>query len=437
MPYAILAQRAIEDKVEDADPDPTNELQDLMLIGTDLQITGNPTATVIDLSSLTGDDDPDPENEIQTLDKVGNTVTLSHEGGSFIDETEDDDSDPTNEIQDLELIGTNLQITGNSSPTVIDLSHLTGDDDPDPTNEIQDLELSGNTLSIVNGGGSPDVTLPTSLWEQGPGYIHRDGGDVMIRNSAERDVIGFGSFTADAEKGIMVVFGDEEERVISAADPGTGTGYSLTYGPNGRENCIMGVLNGFPNHGFVSVTGPGGLPSSLEPQAGMFVDPNGNGMLQINGAGVTVPGEIFIDPFFGSIVQANIKTFVMPHPKDASKEIVYTSLEGPEAAAYERGTAKLENGEAWIPFSEHFEIVINPETMTVNLTPNSANTLGLAVVEKTAKGIRVKELMNGTGNFEFDWEAKAVRKGYEDLPVIRNKKEPFRINPISRNSLNK
>jgi hypothetical protein len=31
----------------------------------------------------------------------------------------------------------------------------------------------------------------------------------------------------------------------------------------------------------------------------------------------------------------------------------------------------------------------------------------------------VRELMKGKGNFSFDWEAKGVRKGYENYQVIR------------------
>jgi hypothetical protein len=88
---------------------------------------------------------------------------------------------------------------------------------------------------------------------------------------------------------------------------------------------------------------------------------------------------------------------------------------------YERGTAILKEGEAFIPFSEHFELVVNPTTMTVLLTPQYWDTFGLAVVEKTPKGIRVKELKGGKGNFAFDWEVKGVLKGYENFQVIQNK----------------
>jgi hypothetical protein len=72
----------------------------------------------------------------------------------------------------------------------------------------------------------------------------------------------------------------------------------------------------------------------------------------------------------------------MDHPLDASKKIWYASLEGPEAGAYERGTGTLLNGEVFVPYSEHFNMVINPQTITITLTPHSDETYGLAIVEK-------------------------------------------------------
>jgi len=122
------------------------------------------------------------------------------------------------------------------------------------------------------------------------------------------------------------------------------------------------------------------------------------------------------------VVWADVKNFRMDHPEDASKEIVYASLEGPEAAAYSRGTSQLEKGKTFVQFPKHFQLVSNPETMTIQLTPLYANTIGLAVIEKTKDGFWVQERMEGQGSFEFDWQATCVRKGYEDFEVIRKKK---------------
>jgi hypothetical protein len=57
--------------------------------------------------------------------------------------------------------------------------------------------------------------------------------------------------------------------------------------------------------------------------------------------------------------------------------------------------------------------------MTIMLTPLSADSKGLAVVEKSTSGFSVRELSNGTGSYAFDWEAKCIRKGYEDYKVIQ------------------
>jgi hypothetical protein len=131
-------------------------------------------------------------------------------------------------------------------------------------------------------------------------------------------------------------------------------------------------------------------------------------------------------------VQADVKNFRIDHPIEKGKEIWYACIEGPEAAAYERGTSKLVNGQSEVTFSEHFQFVISSESMTVQITPLSAESKGIAVVEKTATGFKVKELMGGHGNYQFDWEVKCIRKGYEDYEVIREKEDSTPLRPSIR-----
>lgn len=131
--------------------------------------------------------------------------------------------------------------------------------------------------------------------------------------------------------------------------------------------------------------------------------------------------NICIDANGQGIIEKDMVNFVMDHPIKTDKEIVYACIEGPEAAAYERGTTQLVNGKAFIRFSEHFGLVINPETLTVSTSPWSATSKGLAVVERSPEGFWVEELFNGTGNYAFDWEVKGVRKGFEGYKVIREK----------------
>jgi hypothetical protein len=98
---------------------------------------------------------------------------------------------------------------------------------------------------------------------------------------------------------------------------------------------------------------------------------------------------------------------------------VYASLEGPEAAAYVRGTAKLSGGEAYLELPEHFAKIVAAVGLTVQLTPRDAGSYGLAAVELTPTHLHVKELMRGTGNYEFDYAVTGVRLGYENYEAVR------------------
>jgi len=138
--------------------------------------------------------------------------------------------------------------------------------------------------------------------------------------------------------------------------------------------------------------------------------------------------SIILNAFDGSVTAKELrvsgsKQFVIEHPLDPNKEIHYVSLEGPEAAVFARGTARLINGEANIKLPDHFSLVANDQGLTVHLTPLSAASEGLAVVSKSTAAIGVRELRNGTGTYEFDYIVHAVRKGYEDFQVVRDKVE--------------
>jgi hypothetical protein len=143
----------------------------------------------------------------------------------------------------------------------------------------------------------------------------------------------------------------------------------------------LSSVPGAPDNGAVFVTDVAGSATGITAKAGMFVDGNGRG-----------------------VVMADIKNFRVPHPSQPDTDIVYACVEGPEAAVYVRGTAHLVNGEAVISLPDHFGSVASPEGMTVQVTPLSADSLGLAIVTKRLSGIEVKELHRGTGNYEFDWE---------------------------------
>ena len=158
----------IQDGVTDADADPSNELQNLSFNPNNNQLTISDGNTITIPSGGT-DADADPTNELQSITKTGNTVILSDNGGSFVDEVNDADANPSNELQSLSFNSNTNQLTISDGNTITIPSGGT-DADPDPTNEIQNLGLSGTQISISDGntidlapilppGGTDDQTL--------------------------------------------------------------------------------------------------------------------------------------------------------------------------------------------------------------------------------------------------------------------------------------
>ena len=304
--------------------------------------------------------------------KIGNgDIQIDISGGTsdvFFD-VKDDDSNPTNELQDIFLATfSNNEVlieieNGNSVAFSID------DSDPDPFNEIQELDFNDDGIGFNIGLRNSGIV---QFWEA-PFHpmkpINLSGGNgINIQNPFGSDVV--------------QIFGNGGGAII------------LNSIDQQSRNVWLTNLNGFENNGFLGVS-----DINNNNVAGAFVDANGDGLLFCTGA----------------------KHFKMDYPGKADKSIWYASVEGPEAAAYERGTATLENGEIFVPFSDHFQLVIAKKGMTVMLTPLSGESQGLAVVEKTSEGFMVKELHKGSGNYSFDWEVKCVRAGFENYQVIRER----------------
>lgn len=251
-------------------------------------------------------------------------------------------------------------------------------------------------FSLSNGLGNSFLNTRVSLEidEQ-----NNTGTLVLIGNQDTIPVLLAGAFRDAPSAGYLNLSESGQSRVLLGAAT---NGYAWFYGPNGEANVFMGSEISNPNHGYVEVSNTSGIG-----KAGMYVNTAGRGVL-------------FADDIFAQ----NPKSFRTNHPLDPTKEIWYACIEGPEAGIYERGTAYLSAGETWIPFSEHFSAILANNSLTVTLTPHSADTYGLAIVEKTPNGIRVRELKGGKGTFGFDWEVKGVRKGYEDYQPVRPK-EPW------------
>ena len=113
-------------------------------------------------------------------------------------------------------------------------------------------------------------------------------------------------------------------------------------------------------------------------------------------------------------------TFVQPHPADPSKEVAYAFFEGPEHAVFLRGKAQLVKGRATIKTPEYFRVVAGKdEDITVQFTPRSIDTFGVAAVRVTKDSIEVRELKGGKHTYEFDYFITAKRGGFEGHQPIQ------------------
>ncbi len=118
----------------------------------------------------------------------------------------------------------------------------------------------------------------------------------------------------------------------------------------------------------------------------------------------------------GTLGATGNKTFVQPHPSDASKNVSFVCLEGNESGTYFRGTTKLINGRAEIPIPLEWQQVTALDGITVQVTV-LRSFVRVAVFEKS----RDKIVVMGEEDCEFDYTVNGIRRGF-------TKYEPYRDN---------
>jgi hypothetical protein len=207
---------------------------------------------------------------------------------------------------------------------------------------------------------------------------------------------------------------------------------SGTYGYIGSYNCgVYGSNRNSGDRGYLGLIGSGVSGWSDSSYGVEGYSPYGYGVHGSSGNGYAVYGSCLNGGWAGYFVgdvhvtgalsAGGTKPFIQPHPKDPSREIVYIAAEAPEAVVLHRGTGHLKEGVAVIELPEHFGLVAADEGIQVQVTPRSADTFGLAVVQRSREEIVVKELKNGRSNFEFDYFVTGVRAGFEGHePVAAN-----------------
>jgi len=286
-------------------------------------------------------------------------------------------------------LGTSL----NTDAGRLDLASPTG-------NSVVSLGASAtnpNTGALVlrNSEGTSTVTLQST-----------DVGGTIFLNSTSSTVVALAA-GADGSGGALVLLDtDGNPTALLANTVGSG-GSVQTYSPSGVVLTHMGPTTS--GHGLIQTQNTtGNVIVRISSLSG------GTGTIDVrNASGTRTAG---MDGLTG-LVFGNTKSFIVDDPTDSDRMIKYTSLEGPEAAIYVRGTADLVSGQAYIGFPDHFTAMAVQSSTTVTLTPRSASSMGLAAVNVSSQGIEVAELGGGTNSYSFDYVAYAVRKGFEDYEV--------------------
>lgn len=331
----------------------------------------NTRGVVVDASNRVGIGQTAPANRLH----LGGGSDASLTGGGFL---QIGNTGLTNVVfDDNEIMGRNNGAAG--------FLHL--------NNDGGTLVLTGGSAGVV-GVGTPSPQAKLHV-KSNAGVLNLEGSDHCYIQfypdsfgAGRKGWLGFATATSNALTLTNEISG---AFVTLASNSGVGI---FTSAPN-RRLTVWDTLSVEASPGFIPFVGVV-RPGNVAYEAFMYVDTNGEG-----------------------VVAGDRKSFREINPDDPETDIWYVSIEGPEAAMYVRGTACLVNGRAVIDLPQHFRSLASENGMTVQLTPLSIDSKGLAVVQKSLNGVVVGELGNGQGNYDFDWEVKAVRRKHENYEPVK------------------
>ncbi|MDQ3622700.1 MAG: hypothetical protein M3463_09455 [Verrucomicrobiota bacterium] len=122
----------------------------------------------------------------------------------------------------------------------------------------------------------------------------------------------------------------------------------------------------------------------------------------------------------GEVVARGAKKFAIPHPCKEGRTLIHAAIEGPEAAVYYRGEAKLANGRAVVPLPEYFEALARAEGRTVMLT-NVDGFDRISVQRQAGRQVANGQFLviaeNASSSQAFTWEVKAARADIAPLEI--------------------
>ncbi len=188
--------------------------------------------------------------------------------------------------------------------------------------------------------------------------------------------------------------------------------------PSGVARGVVGsatggiALGGFSGSGSgfygSSNTGPGGVLRSTSSTGVTAYTQNNASYAIVTGAGAGTYGNVYVN----GRITATGGCCASAQTDQGARQMYAT--ESTQNIFSDQGTANLVDGKAVITIDPMYAQTVNlTEDYMVFLTPRSADTAGLAVVNQTATSFEVRELNKGAGSFKFNWRIDALRQGHE------------------------
>ena len=289
---------------------------------------------------------------------------------------------------------------GGSQPTVSTLNYLAG----------QTVANAAIVPAGTNGGVTVIAGVSgTNLIIDVNGYFSYDlnGGQIMGGNGNSTGILMLVT-NFDSSSGSTAIHGRSMSQVGGSAGVRGANGGGIILGPFSSAG-VRGETGGGSGIGVFGLSAGGSAVAGYRVTGGGFALGTGAELGVTSVIGATVTGNLFV---------SGTKSFVEPHPTDASKLIQYISLEGNESGTYFRGRGKFQNGIARIHVPEDFRIVTDPEGLTVQITPIGGmatfGVLKMDLVEIVAQSSR---------DLEFSYLVQGVRHAYKDVgPIAENEK---------------
>lgn len=413
----------------DADADPTNEIQIISINGSDLSISNGNTVTLPAGSAP------------QTLSSSGSNITLSDGGGTV--SINDSDADPTNELQTLTLSGSDLSISGGNTIT---LPSSAGGNTLDQAYDQGGAGL-GRTITADAGAVEINTATPSGI---GLDVNHSNTG-VAIRarstnisnsfataqfetNSSQGTSLapvaaGVGVYTGSSAYGaglagqnLLTTAGIDAHGVYGLASNnasggiygrnaiGFGTVGTGLYGVLGEaENIngggVVGQIQGGTQAGYL-----GAYRNSLEYAVYAdndilfegFLDGASGGTYRISGDATTGNFSII------GMMSKGGGTFKIDHPLDPENKYLYHSfVESPEMLNIYNGVTQFDaNGFAKVELPEYFE-ALNKD-FTYQLTAIGGAMPDLYVAEEVDQNNFT--IGGGVPGKKVSWQVTGVRK---------------------------